>query len=61
MTLAIFRTERNCPVRKDREISFFRSFEVFTGRLFGADDLSESNDDIIKEISVLSVGFVLDR
>ena len=76
MTLAIFRTERNCPVRKDilkislncYEISFFRSLKIFTGRLFGSYDLWESNDDIIKEISFLSVGtkknvfvFVLDR
>ena len=76
MTLAIFRTEGNCPVKKDilkislncREMSFFRSFKIFTGMLFGPDDLWESNDDIIKEISFLSVGvkknvfvFVLDR
>ena len=47
---------------------FFGSFKIFTGMLFGPDDLWESNDDIIKEISFLSVGvkknvfvFVLDR
>ena len=41
---------------------------MFTGMLFGSDDLWESNDDIIKAISFLSVGvkknvfvFVLDR
>ena len=48
-------------------MSFFKSFKIFTGMLFGLDDLWESNDDIIKEISFLSVGvkknvfvFVLD-
>ena len=64
MTLLIFRTERNCPVKKDiseisfnsSKMSFFRSFKVFTGLLFGPDNLWESNDDIIKEISFLSVG-----
>ena len=76
MTLAIFRTEGNCPVKKDilkislncREMSFFRSFKIFTGMLFGPDNFWGSNDDIINEISFLSVGvkknvfvFVLDR
>ena len=49
-------------------MSFFGSFKIFTGMLFGPDDLWESNDDIIKAISFLSVGvkknvfvFVLDR
>ena len=37
-------------------MSFLRSFKIFTGMLFGPDDLWESNDDIIKEISFLSVG-----
>ena len=47
---------------------FFRSIKVFTGMLFRPDDLWESNDDVIKEISFLSVGvkksvfvFVSDR
>ena len=63
MTLAIFRTEGNCPVKEDilkislncREMSFFRSFKIFTGMLFGPNDLWESNDDIINAISFLSV------
>ena len=49
-------------------MSFFRSFKIFTGILFGPDDLQVSNDDIIKGISFLSVGvkknvfvFVMDR
>ena len=47
-------------------MSFFRSFKIFTGMLFGPEDLWKSN--IIKEISFLTVGvkkkvfvFVLDR
>ena len=49
-------------------MSFFRSLKIFTGMLFGPDDLWESNEDIMKEISFLSFGakenvfvFVLDR
>ena len=49
-------------------MSFFRSFKIFTGLLFGPDDLWESNDDIRNEIAFLSVGvkknvlvFALDR
>ena len=49
-------------------MSFSRSFKIFTGMLFGLDDLWESNEDIIKDISFFSVGvqknvfvFVLDR
>ena len=34
----------------------FKNFKIFTGMLFGPDDLWESNDDIIKEISFFSVG-----
>ena len=57
MTLAIFRTEENCPVKKDIvKISFFGNFKIFAGMLFGSDDFWESNDDIINEISFLSVG-----
>ena len=64
MTLAIFRIERNCPVEKDIlkkslkcwEMSFFSSFKIFTGMLFGPDDLCESREDIISNISFLSVG-----
>ena len=64
MTLAIFRTEGNCPVEKDIlkislncwEMSFFSSFKIFTGMLFGPDDLWESREDIISDISFLSVG-----
>ena len=63
MTLAFFRTEGNCPVEKDilkislncREISLFSSFKIFTGMLFGPDDLCESREDIISNISILSV------
>ena len=64
MTLAIFKTEGNCPVEKDIlkislncwEMSFFSSFKIFTGMLFGPDDLWESREDIISDISFLSVG-----
>ena len=63
MTLAIFRTEGNCPVEKDIlkislncwEMSFFSSFKIFTGMLFGPDNLWESREDI-NGISFLSVG-----
>ena len=37
-------------------MSFFSSFKIFTGMLFGPDDLYESREDIIKDISFLSVG-----
>ena len=54
MTLTIFRTEGNCPVKKDIkniincwEMSFFKSSKIFTGILFGPDDLWESSEDII--------------
>ena len=74
MTLTIFRTEGNCPVKKDIkniincwEMSFSKSSKIFTGMLFGTDDLWESSEDIIN-ILFLSVGvkkntfvFVLDR
>ena len=64
MTLAIFKTEGNCPVEKDIlkislncwEMSFFSSFKIFTGMLFGPDDLCESREDIISDISFLPVG-----
>ena len=36
-------------------MTFFRSFKIFTGILFGPDDLWESDEDIINDISVLSV------
>ena len=47
MDLAIFRTEGIFPVEKDilkmslncGEMSFFSSFKIFTGMLFGSDDL----------------------
>ena len=49
-------------------MSFFRSFRIFTGMLFGPDDLWESNEDTVNDISFLSVvvkekvfAFVLDR
>ena len=49
-------------------MSFFWSFKIFIGILFGPDDLLQSSEGIINEISVLSVGvkknvfvFVLDR
>ena len=34
-------------------MSFFSSFKIFTGMLFGPDDLCESRVDIIKDISFL--------
>ena len=37
-------------------MSFFSSFKIFTGMLFGPDNLYESREDIIKGISFLSVG-----
>ena len=54
MTLAIFRTEGNCPVKKDVlkitllcwEMSFFSSFKLFPGMLLGPDDLCESRENI---------------
>ena len=75
MTLAIFRAEGNCPLKKAilkhhliAERCHFSGVLIFTGMLFGPDDLRESNNDIIKEISFLPVGvkknvlvFVLDR
>ena len=36
-------------------MSFFSSFKIFTGILFGRDDLCESREDIISDISFLSV------
>ena len=76
MTLGILRTEENCPVDKDilkislnsSEMSVFGSFKIFTSMLFGLDNLWECSEDIIKDISFLTVGvkknvlvFVLDR
>ena len=37
-------------------MSFLGSFKIFTGMLFGPDDLCDSKEDIIKDISFLSVG-----
>ena len=64
MTLTIFRTEGNCIVEKDIlkillncwEISFFRIFKIFTGMLFGPDNLWEPSEDITNDASLLSVG-----
>ena len=49
-------------------MSFSSSFKIFTGMLFGQDDLCESREDIIKYISFFSVAvkkkvfvFVQDR
>ena len=64
MSLAVFRTEGSCPVEKDIlkislnccQMSFFSSLKIFTGMLFGPDDLYESREGIIKDISFLSVG-----
>ena len=76
MTLGIFKTEENCPVDKgilkislnSSEMSVFGSFKIFTSMLFGLDNLWESSEDIIKDISFLTAGvkknvlvFVLDR
>ena len=76
MTLGIFGTEENCPVDKDiskislnsSEMSVFGRFKIFTSMLFGLNNLWESSEDIIKDISFLTVGvkknvlvFVLDR
>ena len=63
MSLAVFRTEGSCPVEKDIlkvslkccQMSFFSCLKIFTGMLFGPDDLYESREDI-KDISFLSVG-----
>ena len=38
-------------------MSFFSSFKIFTGILFGPDDLREWREDIVGDISFLSVGF----
>ena len=63
MTLAIFRTEVNYPVEKDIkntlncwEMPFFSSLKFLQKMLFGPDDLRESREDIISDISFLSVG-----
>ena len=76
MTLGIFKTEENYPVDKgilkislnSSEMSVFGSFKIFTSMLFGLDNLWESSEDIIKDISFLTAGvkknvlvFVLDR
>ena len=37
-------------------MSFFISIKIFTGMLFGPHDLCGSREDIIKDISFLSVG-----
>ena len=49
-------------------MSFINSFKISTGMLFGPDDLYESREDIIKDISFLLIGikkkvfvFVQDR
>ena len=75
ITLGIFRTEGNCPVKKhilkislnSCEISIFGSFK-FSQVYCLAHDLWESSGDIIENISFLSVKdkknvfvFVLDR
>ena len=36
-------------------MSFFSCFKIFTGMLFGPHDLCESREDIMKDISFLSV------
>ena len=36
-------------------MSFFGSFKIFTGMLFGPDNLGGSREDIISDISFLSV------
>ena len=64
MTLAIFRTQGKCAVEKDIlkillncwEMSYFSSFKTCLRMLFGPDDLCESREDVIKDISFLSVG-----
>ena len=64
MTLAIFKTEGNCPVQKDIlkislnywEMLLFSSFKSFTEMLFGPGDLNESREDVISDISLLSDG-----
>ena len=50
MSLAIFETEGNCLTEKDKlkisiscwEMSFFSSFKIFTGMLFGDLDFKNS-------------------
>ena len=58
MTLAMFRTAWNCPVEKVKpkisldcwEMTFFSSFEFFTGMLFEPYELSVSTEIFIKDI-----------
>ena len=64
ITLAIFSMDGNTPDEKDRlnmsarwvEMSFFNSFKILVGRLFGPVDLSLFSEDIIKFTSCASVG-----
>ena len=56
----------NTPDEKDRlnmsarwvEISFFNSFKILVGRLFGPVELSLFSEDIIKFTSCASVGVI---
>ena len=68
MTLAICRTEGNCPVKKHILKIFIIVYNFHRYTLFGADDLWESSEDIINDISFWSAGvkknefvFALDR
>ena len=59
ITLAIFSTDGNTPDEKDArwvEMSFFNSFKILVGRLFGPVDLSLFSEDSIKFTSCASVG-----
>ena len=62
ITLAIFSTDEKTPDEKDKlnisarwvEISFFHSFRILFGRLFGPVDLSLFSEDVIKFTSCVS-------
>ena len=64
ITSAIFSMGGNTPDEKDRlnmsarwvETSFFNSFKIFVGRLFGPVDLSQYSEGIVKFTSCASVG-----
>ena len=45
----IFRSEGKFPVEKD--MSLFRSFQVFASMLFGTDDLRKPKEDIIRHFN----------
>ena len=66
ITLTTFSMYGNTPIEKDRlnmssrrvEISFFNSFQILVGRLFGSVDLSPFSKGIIIFISRTSQGVI---